>query len=132
NIYSAPANMSSYNWSISSGNGSIVGSNTGQSVGVTAGAAGSFTLTLSVTLNGCSSTCTKIVTVNPSTTFECNVTGAAEVCSNSTGSVYSGPANMSTYTWSITGDGTIAGATNNQSVSVSGGGAGSFVLTLNT
>src|SRR5439155_15897666 len=48
-----------------SGNGMINGPTAGQSVSVDADGGGSFTLTLTVTgANGCSSTCTKIVTVN--------------------------------------------------------------------
>jgi hypothetical protein len=131
NIYSAPLNMSSYSWTIS-GNGSIAGANDGQTVNITAGAAGSYTLTLNVTLNGCTTTCTKTVAVNPSSTLECTVTGADEVCSNSTGNTYTGTAGMSSYIWSITGNGTIEGSANDQSVSVTVGSAGSFTLTLHT
>jgi plastocyanin len=52
-----------YSWSIS-GNGILVGSTTGSSASVTAGAAGSFTLSLNITRNGCTGTCQKIVTVS--------------------------------------------------------------------
>src|ERR1044071_6099391 len=61
NTYSGPAGMASYAWSIS-GNGTIVGSTSGQSVSVTAGTGCSqnFTLTLTVaSAIGCSSTCQK-------------------------------------------------------------------------
>lgn len=64
NVYSAAAGLT-YNWSIH-GNGSIAGSNTAQTVNVTAGSLcdSTFTLTLTVTnSNGCSSTCTKTVNV---------------------------------------------------------------------
>jgi len=63
--YSAPAGASTYSWSIS-GNGSIVGSTTSQTVSVTAGSScGPFTLSLQVTnTNGCNSSCSKIVGVN--------------------------------------------------------------------
>jgi hypothetical protein len=131
NVYTAPSNMSAYNWTIS-GNGSIVGSSTSQSVSVTAGAAGSFTLTSHVTLNGCTSECTKTVTVNPVTTVECSITGATDVCSQSIGNNYTGPANLDSYHWSISGSGTISGSTTNQSVTVTAGTAGSFTLTLST
>ena len=69
NTYTAPAGMSSYLWSIS-GNGSIIGSTSGQSVTVTAGSGcnASFTLTLTTTnADSCSSTCTKTVTVQDTT-----------------------------------------------------------------
>jgi gliding motility-associated-like protein len=65
NTYSVPV-ANSYSWSIS-GNGSIVGSTTSQTVSVTAGSVCNASFTLSSTItdaNGCISTCTKTVTVN--------------------------------------------------------------------
>ncbi|HSF88916.1 MAG TPA: hypothetical protein VLA46_05815, partial [Saprospiraceae bacterium] len=128
NIYtsgSATGNV----WTITSGNGTIAGSNTDQNVTVTAGAAGSFTLSLTVTAaNGCTSTCTKVVTVNANPT--CSITGPDAVCVNSIGNLFSAPPGMTTYAWSITGNGSIPGATNMQNVSVTAGAAGSFTLTL--
>jgi len=53
-----------HSWSIS-GNGTINGSTTGASVSVTAGAAGSFTLTDNITRDGCPGQCTLTVTVIP-------------------------------------------------------------------
>jgi len=51
-------------WTIS-GNGTIVGSTTGPTVTVTAGAAGTFTLTDNITRDGCPGSCTLTVTVQP-------------------------------------------------------------------
>src|SRR5262249_12352715 len=65
--YSAPASTS-YEWSIS-GNGTINGSTTGQTVSVTAGNVcnGSFVLSLKGTNDaGCNSTCTKTVNIGDS------------------------------------------------------------------
>jgi len=65
-LYSAPAGMASYLWSIS-GNGSLSGSTTSQTVTVISGGDcdASFTLTVSIIdNNGCSGTCNKIVNVN--------------------------------------------------------------------
>ncbi len=53
-----------HNWTIS-GNGTIIGATNGASVTVTAGLAGSYTLTDNITRNGCTSSCVKTVTVNP-------------------------------------------------------------------
>jgi hypothetical protein len=131
NQYTAPPNMSSYNWSVS-GNGSIVGSNTEATVNVTAGATGSFILSLTTTLNGCSMTCNKTVTVNPGTTYTCNITGSSEVCNGSIQNLYAGPANMNRYNWSITGNGTIAGSNTGSSVNITAGKAGTYMLTLQT
>ena len=130
NQYTAPANMSSYSWSVN-GNGSIVGSNTGSSVNVTAGAAGSFTVMLTTTLNGCSTTCSKIVTVDPATTYSCDITGETEVCNGSTDS-YAAPAGLTSYSWSVTGNGSITGPSTGSSVNVAAAAAGSYTIMLQT
>jgi hypothetical protein len=130
NQYTAPANLSSYSWSIS-GNGSIAGSNTGSAVNVTAGSAGSFTLSLTTTLNGCSLTCNKTVTVDPTTTYSCNITGESETCSGTMKS-YAAPTNLSSYNWSVTGNAAIMGSATGSSVTISATVAGSFTITLQT
>lgn len=66
NVYTAPAGMSNYAWSIS-GNGSISGSASNQTVTVIAGTNCNQAFTLSIDItddNGCSSTCDKIMNVN--------------------------------------------------------------------
>ncbi len=63
-VYSAPGGSSGYLWSIA-GNGAIVGSNATSSVTVNAGAAGTFTLSVTVDGGDLSSTCPKTVSVNP-------------------------------------------------------------------
>ena len=64
NAYSVTSSLSgsSFSWAIS-GNGSIVGPNTGSSVNVLAGASGSYMLTVTVSKDGCSSTCTLTATI---------------------------------------------------------------------
>jgi hypothetical protein len=70
--------------------------------------------------------------VNPSTSLECSITGQAEICTSSTPNTYTGPAGMSTYIWSITGNGTIVGSTSDASVTISADTPGSFSVTLQT
>ncbi|MCB9356931.1 MAG: T9SS type A sorting domain-containing protein [Lewinellaceae bacterium] len=61
----------------------------------------------------------------------CSISGADYVCDNSPGNIYTAPDNMSAYAWSIGGDGSIPGLTNEQSVSVNAGNlAGNFTLYL--
>ncbi|MEL1253453.1 gliding motility-associated C-terminal domain-containing protein [Flavobacterium sp. DGU38] len=72
NVYTAPANMTTYAWSLPSAtaNGAtITSASNAQSVTVLAGSTcnTTFKLLLTTTLNGCSSTCEKIVTVNDTT-----------------------------------------------------------------
>src|SRR5262249_17720369 len=53
----------SYNWSVT-GSGAVASGTTGQSFMVQAGTSGSFTVNLTVTdANGCSSTCSKMVSI---------------------------------------------------------------------
>ena len=62
NIYSGPAGMSSWSWSVTAGTATISGSSTGQTVSVIAPAnCSSYTLSLTiVNSSGCSNTCTQI------------------------------------------------------------------------
>ena len=89
----------SYLWSIT-GNGTIVGSATVDSVRVNAGTSGSFTLSLAVSKDGCTSECEKQVTVNP--VPSCSITGPDPVCSQATDLTYrTTPVAAATYAWSI-------------------------------
>jgi len=120
-----------YSWSIS-GNGSITSAINTSSVTVTAGAVGSFTLTLNASRSGCPGQCQKIVTVTAPT---CTINGNSPVFAGTTGITYTSTVNPAggtvVYSWSISGNGSITSATNTSSVTVTAGAAGSFTLTLN-
>lgn len=78
--------------------------------------------------NGCTETNDAVLTVvNPPT---CTITGLATLCPNST-NVFQGPAGMDSYSWSISGNGTIAGANNAATVKVIAGGGCGATFTLN-
>ncbi|MBK6929493.1 MAG: hypothetical protein IPH12_01015 [Saprospirales bacterium] len=127
-VYSAPVGMNSYAWSIS-GNGSIPGSTTGQTASVDAGAAGTYTVSVTITdANGCTSSCSKTVTVNANPA--CSISGPDPVCAGTTGHIYSAPMGMSSYAWSISGNGSIPGATNGQTASVDAGAAGTYTVSV--
>src|SRR5207247_6642401 len=82
---------------------------------------------------GCTSTCTATLAVNPNPT--CNITGDTPVCAGTTHTYTSTvlPAGGTvTHSWTISGSGTINGAANGASVSVTAGASGSFTLTDNT
>jgi len=125
--YNGAAGADTYSWSIS-GNGVINTPVNQSSVSVTAGNGGGFTLTLTTTQDGTSSTCFKNVNVNP--VPACAITGPASVINGSTGNTYNAPSGMTSYNWSIAGNGSIAGATTSQAVSVTAGAQGSFTLSL--
>jgi len=121
-----------HSWTIT-GDGTIVGSTTGASIQVLAGAtAGSFTVTDNATRDTCPTTCSKTVEVsNPS----CDITGPTPVCNKSTNtytSTVSPAGGTVTHSWTITGDGTILGSTTGASVKVVAGAvAGSYTVTDN-
>ena len=107
----------SYNWSPG---GSIMQDVTGLTEG---------TYMVTVTDGkGCIDTLSSILT-DP-TPPSCLITGNLTVDENATGTIYSAPAGMTSYLWSITGNGSISGANNLQTVSIDAGANGSFTLTL--
>lgn len=77
-VFSAPSGAESYSWSVT-GNATITSGTTGQSVTVTAGAVGSYTVSVTTTLHTCVNVCTKIVTVdqpavNTASSTQCSTT----------------------------------------------------------
>jgi len=119
-----------YSWSIS-GNGSITSATTNASVTVSAGGAGSFTLTLNGARDGKSFSCNKVVSVDVAPS--CVVAGPDTVPPSSAGIIYAANVSPSggtlTHLWSITGNGSIAGATSGPSITVNAGASGSFTVT---
>ncbi|MDX9812234.1 MAG: PKD-like domain-containing protein, partial [Bacteroidales bacterium] len=61
---------------------------------------------------------------------DCIITGASGVCPGSTDNIYTGPEGMSTYAWTISGNGTITGPANQRSVTVSSGNSCGTPITL--
>ncbi len=127
-IYSGPAGMSSYSWSIS-GPGVIEGSTTNQTVVVKPTAGGTIVLSLQITNeNNCTSNCSKDIPVIGQ--GPCLITGPDKVCASSVGNVYDGGAGAVAYSWTIEGNGTIVGSSTNQTVTVTAGAVGTYKLTL--
>jgi len=62
----------------------------------------------------------------------CNITGSSNITTGTENNQYSGPANMSSYSWSIGSNGSIVGSTTSSSVNVTAGAAGNLTLTLTT
>ncbi|MFL5745282.1 MAG: hypothetical protein ACJ751_11480, partial [Niastella sp.] len=91
--------------------------------------AGTYSVVITNTATGCvSASASGTVTVNALPA--CSITGNNNVCPGST-NTYSGAVAMSTYSWSISGNATITGATNGQTVSVlANNSCGNFTLTL--
>ncbi len=83
-------------------------------------AAFSGTATITAKAWGCGlpKTVDTVVTVKP---LPCSITGASEVCALSTGHIFTAPAGMATYSWTISGLGSISGATNGSTISVNAG-----------
>src|ERR1019366_7882187 len=135
NIYTTTvlpaAGTVTHSWAIT-GDGTISGSTTGASVTVIAGSAtGTFTVTDSITRNGCPGQCQDTVTVNENPT--CTIAGPSPVCGGTTNTYTTTvqPAGGTvTHSWAITGDGTISGSITGASVTVIAGSAtGTFTVT---
>jgi hypothetical protein len=101
------------------------GGQTTQSIVVTT--AGSYTVTVTNGITLCQKSATGTLTVNPLP--ECSISNNGPFCPRST-NTHGGPAGMATYSWSIVGNGTISGAANAQTVTVTAGTLCSNVYTL--
>lgn len=127
-IFNGQPGMISYFWTIE-GSGTIDGPNDGPSVIVKSGG-GTYTLSLRTTGAECIYLCQKEVSVPPPPI--CAITGPSSTNPWSTGNVYAGPPGMDTYSWSISGNGSIIGSATGSSVNVTAGGSGGYTLTLVT
>ena len=127
NTYSGTSGSDlSYTWSVS-GQGAIVGAANGQTVSVASSASGSYTLALTVNSGACTDSTSETVTIIPAWA---DIYGPRAVCALSP-NIYDAPeAPDLDYSWSITGDGTIIGATSDQSIFVLAGTNGSYTLSL--
>ena len=128
--YGIPADTGSvtYHWSVTPVL-PITSGATPNLISITWTSAGSYLLQVYETnSNGCDGDTVSIqVIVNPLPV--CSITGT-NICPGST-NPYSAPSGMSTYDWSISGNATIPGATNGQTVSVlANNTCGSFTLAL--
>ena len=127
-IYTGPAGMSSYKWTIS-GPGTIEGADNQQAVTIKPSAGGDITLSLTITNeNNCSSNCSLNIPVLAQA--PCDITGPTSVCQGSGEHEYDGGEGASIYAWTIEGNGTISGPANQQKVKVNAGAAGSYTLKL--
>jgi uncharacterized repeat protein (TIGR01451 family) len=68
------------------------------------------------------------LTVNPLPV--CSISGADAVCASSANNVFTAPPGLAGYRWSLSGNATLTGATNAQSVSATAAASGTFTLTL--
>ncbi|MCK6694608.1 MAG: hypothetical protein L6Q97_21235, partial [Thermoanaerobaculia bacterium] len=127
NIYSAPGGMDAYSWNLV-GSGSITSPTNGSSVTVTAGTSDYYLYVTITDDNGCISNCFDATPVKPSPT--CSVGGPSSVCGNSTGNVHTVTTDGLSYTWGISGDGTITSPTNGASVTVTAGASGSYTVSV--
>src|SRR6266566_354945 len=124
--------LTSTNWTVVSGPASILSPGSLTSSVVVTGVTATATLRLTViAAGGCTNASTSddvVLVVNPPPS--CSITGSVTLCPSSTGNSYSGPAEMTNYSWSISGNGTISGSTSGQTVSVTAGALCNQTLTL--
>jgi hypothetical protein len=72
------------------------------------------------------------ITQNVTATPTCSISGPDPVCPNSSGHTYTATSSLSgsSFSWAISGNGSIVGSTTGSSVTVNAGAAGSFTLTV--
>ncbi len=116
----------STNWTVVSGSATIDDPSSLTTIAHVSSTNATLRLTI-VQANGCSESDDVVLTV--ASYPACSITGATLVCPNST-NVFSAPAAMTGYAWSIAGNGSISGATNAQTVKVIAGNACTATFTL--
>jgi hypothetical protein len=118
--------IASTTWSVISGTATIDSPASLQTTAHVSSVAATLRLTV-LESNGCVETDDVVLTV--ANLPGCSITGANLMCPNST-NVFQAPASMTGYSWSISGNGSISGATNAQTVKVVGGNACGVTFTL--
>ena len=113
-------------WSVVSGTATIDSPNSLTTSARVSSATAILRLTV-LQANGCTETDDVVLTVSSAPV--CSITGPSSVCSQSSRQ-FSAPAGMSAYSWSITGNASISGPTNQQSVSVISGSVCGEVFSL--
>ncbi|HXF48902.1 MAG TPA: FlgD immunoglobulin-like domain containing protein [Verrucomicrobiae bacterium] len=129
-LFCGPAGMASYSWSVDCG--TISGFSTEQCVDWTPPAVGgtcTFTLTI-VDGNGCTSTCTRQISVPNPTPCVLVPPATLPVC-GSTGNSYCGPAGFADYQWSFSSpDWVITGGQGTSCITYTAGSSGPATLLL--
>ncbi len=85
---------------------------------------------LNITISGCTSTEDIDITLSDPPLPACSISGGSSVFANSTGNIFVAPTGMTSYLWSISGNGTINGSNSTDTVRVDADLSGSFTLTL--
>jgi len=130
-VYSLPAGMSNYAWTVSAGGTITAGGGIGDnSVTVTWNSTVIQSISVNYTNgNGCTATNSRTVPVKSLPI--CSVTGPdGPLTPSSSGNIYTAPSGKS-YNWSVTGNATIAGSTTSQTVSVTVGASCGVSFTVN-
>ncbi len=114
-----------YSWSANPSGTPVIGTDAAITVSPTSATTYYVTVTNSTT--GCSSNCSKTVTVNPLP--DCGITADDNVCTESAGNTASAPEQAGvTYSWSIEGNGIITSATNLRVITWNATGPGTATL----
>jgi len=95
----------------------------------TASPSSTTTYTVTVTdANGCQGNDSVVVTVNPLP--DCTIMAPLSVCANSTGNTASVAAGATSYTWTVSGNGTLTGGQGTNSIIWTAGGAGTATISV--
>jgi hypothetical protein len=114
-----------FTYTINGGSNQVISTTSGNSVNLSVSTSipGTYVYTLvSVSsANGCFQSITSSFTVTVHSLPSCIITGSNPVCPGSAGNTFSGLSGMSTYSWSISGNGIISGSSSGVSVNVLAG-----------
>jgi hypothetical protein len=121
--------IASTTWSVVSGSATIDSTNSLNTTAHVSSSSATLRLTV-LQSNGCTEKSDIILTVAPIPA--CSISGPASVCPSSS-SQFSAPAGLASYSWTISGNGSISGLTNLQTVTVVAGATcnADFTLSLN-
>ncbi|MCP3902766.1 MAG: hypothetical protein GY715_03940 [Planctomycetes bacterium] len=131
NEHCGPTGTFGYQWTVA-GDATISGPADQQCVMVDVGTKGpSYTLSLTLTQpGGPPSTCVETIDIIEAQP-PCSISNPGAVPPGTVGNEHCGPVGLATYEWSVTGDGTIAGPSDQECVSIDAGTAGpAYAVTL--
>lgn len=131
NVYTTDAGMTGYTWNISAGGAITAGAGT-NSITVTWSSLGAKTVSVNYTNSeGCSALTPTVFNVMVNSTTSPTLAGPTELCSGTSGSVYTTEGGFNDYLWNISYGGIITSGQNSNVVTVDWSNAGSRTISVN-
>ncbi len=129
-VYTTDAGMSNYQWQVSPGGMITSGAGT-NAITVSWGGPGAQSVSVSYNQNGCPVADPTVINVNVNARPIPNITGPAVLCAGASGAIYHTEPGMTSYTWVISGGGTITSGANTETVTVTWNTPGPQTISVN-